>query len=171
MHQQVICTDRERPRVQDEYKDRIALGVYDDFTLLKSTLEEFEAFGLDLASTVIVANPGGLGGRLEAELPTLDVCKRTTMPRLLIRANSPDGAIKLADFASSLTGYRPTEQLLHFDGWITGSLSNDLNSHLANGSCVLVAPITTADLEWRVSNTLLKHSASRVQLHDLSSPH
>jgi len=145
------------------------MGVYDDFKLLKSTLEEFEAFGLDLASTVIVANSGGLDGRLEAELPTLEVCRRTTMPRLLIRGNSRDGAIKLADFASSLTGFLPTEQLLQFDGWITGSLSNDLNSHMANGSCVLVAPISNTELEWRVSNTLLRHSTSRVQLHDLAS--
>lgn len=169
MHQQIICADRERQRVQDEHKHRIALGVYDDFKLLKSTLEEFEAFGLDPGRTVVVADAGALGGKLEAELPILEVCRRAAMPRLLIRGNSHNGAIKLADFASSVTGFLPAEQLLHFDGGITGGLSNDLNSHLANGSCVLVAPITTAELEWRVSNTLLKHSISRVQLHDLAS--
>ena len=169
MYQQIICTDRERQRVQDQHKLRIALGVFDEFSLLKVALEEFEAFGLNPGSAVVVADAGALGGRLEAELPILKVCRRTTMPRLLIRGNPHNGAIKLADFASSVTGFLPAEQLLHFDDWITGSLSSDLNSHLANGSCVLVAPITTAELEWRVSNTLLKHSTSRVQLHALAS--
>ena len=171
MHQQIICTDRERQRVQGEHKLRIALGVLDEFSPLKATLEEFEAFGLDPGRTVVVADAGALGGKLEAELPTLEICRRTTTPHLLIRGNSHDGAIKLADSASSETGFLPAEQLLHFDSWIVESMSNDLNNHLANGSCVLVAPITTAKLEWRVSNTLLKYSISRVQLHDLANPY
>jgi len=171
MDQQFICTIRERQHVQDDHKLRIALGVYDDLTRLRTTLGEFEGFGLDLEHTVIVADPGALGGKLEGELSTLAVSGRSVTPNLLIRGNAHDGPIEFADWPSGFKHTVPADQLLQFDNWISGSLSEDLNNHLASGACVLIAPVTTAQLEWRISNTLLKYSLSQVQLHDLTSPH
>lgn len=157
--------------MQEDHKLRIAFGVYDDLTPLKTTLGEFEAFGVDLARIAVVADAGALGGRLEAEFSNWEDTENNSLPSLMIRGKSYDGLIKFADQASGVMRSVPAEQLLRFDNWTSGSLSDDLNNHLANGACVLIAPITTAQLEWRISNTLLKYSVSRVQLHDLTNPH
>ncbi|NNE24032.1 MAG: hypothetical protein HKN11_15625 [Rhizobiales bacterium] len=157
--------------MQEDHKLRIALGVYDDFSLLKTTLGEFEAFGLDLECIVIVADAGALGGNLEAAFSVSKQTENAAGPNLLVRGNTQDGLVKFADQPPGVMRSVPAKRLLQFDSWISGNLSDDLNDHLSDGACVLVAPITTAQLEWRISSTLLKYSVSRVQLHDLANPH
>lgn len=154
--------------MQDEHKLRIALGVFDELNQLKTTLGEFEAFGLDPGHTVVVANTGALDGKLEEELAPSEFRDLAVAPSLLIRGNS-NGAAKIADCRAGVTRFLAAEQLLHFEGWVAGRLSKDLNDHLASGACVLVAPITDPGLEWWISNTLLKYSVSPVQLHDLAN--
>ena len=147
-------------RVHEESKFRVAIGVFDDLTRLNQTLNDFRIIGLDITRTVVLADRGALGGGLEAKFNSADAGGDRDTPVLLVRGKT-EGNLENAEIF-------PARQMLHFEDWISEKLSDDLNERLADGACVLIAPVANVQMEWRMSNALLKHSAGVVQLHDLA---
>jgi hypothetical protein len=159
---------RKGDHVQDDQKYRVAIGVFDDLTKLNRALAEFQSFGLDTGQFALLANTGAFAGQLEAKFAIDQGDSKRDNPRLMIRGQPPHADFARGEYSSIESASHIADQLLHFENWIELRFSDDLNDHLAQGACVLIAPITTAQLEWLVSKTLLKYSVSSVQLHDLA---
>lgn len=156
--------------MQEDHKFRVALGVVDDFTRLVEILSAFQVFGLDAGDAAVLADHGAIDGKLEDTFSGRAGEGQNNAPSVLIRGKSDDGTEVLVSASTQIAHILTAGNLLHFEDWISGKLSDDLNRHLASGACILIVPITSAELEWRVSNALLKHSISAVQLHDLPIP-
>ncbi len=154
--------------MQEGQKIRIALGVFEDLSGLKRAISEFQAFGLDVGQTVVLADSAGRSRGFDREFRALWAGGHENAPELLIRGDPPNQGNRFVDGIPGVVPAFRAEQLMNFEGWIDGKLSAELNKHLTNGCCVLFAPVSNVQHEWRVSNTLLKHSVGAVQLHDLS---
>lgn len=154
--------------MQSEHKLRIAIGVFSEWQTLRRTLDELESCGLAADEVVVLADAGALDGALSQNLVTATGDGHAPVPHVLLRgrdrpgAGSPPCSIVLDETSI------PAERLLNFETWIAPRLSRVLDSHLADGACMLIAPVATPQHEWLISSSLLRHSLSPVQLHDLS---
>lgn len=151
-------------------KLRVAIGVFDDLVKLHCALTEFRSAGLDAGQVALLADTGALSGQLEEGFSSGNNGGIPKAAKLIIRGRA--SYADDADTPASPTGavLLTHDQMAHFEDWITSRLSNDLNDHLAQGACILIVPIATVSQEQKISQILLNHSTSLVQLHDVALP-
>lgn len=147
---------------------RVAIGVFDDLTKLYRVLEEFRTVGLAARQVTLLANAGVLSDQLEAGFVPCRSARTLETPKLVIRGKTPQVGVADVEACASQAAPLTRDQVMHFERWIPAKLSKELNVHLAKGECILIAPIAKVEQERKISEILLDHSTSSVQLHDIA---
>ena len=153
-----------------ERKVRVLIGVFDTIDGLSCAMDDLAASGVDRSDMMLVADPGGLDGHLEARFPAFGSVADQKGPAVLIRLLGAEIPLALAPGHRSNTMRLAAGRVLQFEGWFASGLSQNLDGHLRSGASLLVIPIKTAREEREYSETMLNHSIDTVQLHDLMAP-
>lgn len=137
------------------HKIRFVVSVFHSELRLKSAIEDLRRIGVAASDIVLLGCPGALNGHLD------DAAGKFLAGSVeLVDGAGPDG--------HDQTAHSLKQQAADFENWIAAPFAQGLKNHITRGGCLLFVATPLSDVEYKVSEMLLRVSADSVQSHEFS---